>query len=449
MSELLDVGVAFHLFGMDVKWYGIIIATGVLVAVLVACYNAKLKGYSKDLPYELLLWCFPLAIVGARIYYIIFSGQSYTFAEAIAIWNGGIAIYGGIIGGLIGLMLYSIIKKQSLLKVTDIIVPSLIIAQSIGRWGNFANQEVYGKVVTDPALQWFPFSVYIEKLGEWHYATFFYESMICLAGFFLLMFLFKRVKTYGIVTSVYLILYGTERFFLEGMRQESEILFISGTDIPVSQVVSVGFVLAGVILLIVTQILYKKRMQSAALSGGGGAVALKNTSGAAAADCGSTLAKETAAQAAQKQTERGKSECAKTGGCSGKTGGSVPAKASVNKPQDNATRDAKSAENNSTAENDRGQADATSQVNNNQLSQNVQSGKNNLSKQENKSSQPNGNNKKKNNKKRASKMTVSAAKTSEKNSANSADAVKSDVDTPKLAGVVADETKDKNNSDND
>lgn len=262
MTGLLEVGVAFHLFGMDIKWYGIIIATGVLVAVLVACYNAKIKGYNKDFPYELLLWCFPLAIIGARIYYIIFSGQSYSFSEAIAIWNGGMAIYGGIIGGLIGLILCSIIRNQNLLKITDLVVPSLIIAQSIGRWGNFANQEVYGKVVTDSAQQWFPFSVYIERLGEWHYATFFYESIICLIGFILLMYLFRKVKTYGIVTSVYLMFYGIERFFLEGMRQESEILFISGTDIPVSQVVSVGFVLAGAIILTACLIVNKKRKQT-------------------------------------------------------------------------------------------------------------------------------------------------------------------------------------------
>ena len=250
MVNLLEVGVAFELFGLTIKWYGIIIATGVLVAVLVACYNNKLKNYDKDFPYEVLLWCFPLAIVGARIYYIIFSGQSYTFMEAIAIWNGGMAIYGGIIGGLIGLILFSVIRNQNLLKITDLVAPSLVIAQAIGRWGNYANQEVYGKVVTNPDLQWFPFSVYIDKLGEWHYATFFYESMICVIIFVILMLVFRRVKMLGIVTSLYLILYGIERFFLEGMRQESEILFIGNSNIPVSQVVSILFVIAGIALMI-------------------------------------------------------------------------------------------------------------------------------------------------------------------------------------------------------
>ena len=259
MANLLEVGVAFEIFGLSVKWYGIIIATGVLVAVLVACYNAKIKNYAKDFPYEILLWCFPLAIIGARFYYIIFSGESYTFIEAIAIWNGGMAIYGGIIGGLIGLVIFSLIKKHSLLKITDLVVPSLIIAQSIGRWGNFANQEVYGTVVTNPDLQWFPFSVYIDKLGEWHYATFFYESMICLVGFVILMLLFKKIQLGGIVTSAYLMIYGIERFFLEGLREPTEILFIGNSNIAVSQVVSICFVITGIVLLTAILIIKKRK----------------------------------------------------------------------------------------------------------------------------------------------------------------------------------------------
>ncbi len=262
MVNLLEIGVAFEIFGLSIKWYGIIIATGVLVAVLVACYNAKFKNYSKDFPYEILLWCFPLAIVGARVYYILFSGESYTFVEAISIWNGGLAIYGGIIGGLIGLILYSLIRNQNLLKVTDLVVPSLVIAQAIGRWGNFANQEVYGTVVNNPDLQWFPFAVYIDRLQEWHYATFFYESMICVLIFVVLMIIFRKTKAFGIISGVYLILYGIERYFLEGMRQESEILFIGDTNIPVSQVVSIICVIAGLGLLIYVTVMKLKKVRA-------------------------------------------------------------------------------------------------------------------------------------------------------------------------------------------
>jgi len=244
------MNVAFEIFGLEVKWYGIIIALGVLVACFVAVYNCKRKNLNEDLPFEILLWCFPLAIIGARLYYIAFSGQTYSFSEAIAIWNGGMAIYGGLIGGVIGIILFCFFRKQNFLKTLDIIAPSLIIAQSIGRWGNFANQEVYGTIVTNPDLQFFPFSVYIEALGEWHYATFFYESMLNLIGFIVLMWLFKRSNFNGIVTAVYLVWYGIVRFFLEGIRETTEILFIPGTEIMVSQVVSLILVALGIGLLI-------------------------------------------------------------------------------------------------------------------------------------------------------------------------------------------------------
>lgn len=255
------MAVAFEIFGLSVKWYGIIIAFGVLIACLVAVYNSKRKGYSTDLPFELLLWCFPLAIIGARAYYIIFSGQSYTFAQAIAIWNGGMAIYGGVIGGAIGLLLYSIFRKRNFLQTLDIVAPSLIIAQSIGRWGNFANQEVYGTIVTDPSLQFFPFSVYIEALEEWHYATFFYESMLNLIGFFILMWIFKKSNINGIATAAYLVFYGMIRYFLEGIRQTSEILFIPGTQIMVSQVVSVVLVMIGCGILLTLYINKRKKVK--------------------------------------------------------------------------------------------------------------------------------------------------------------------------------------------
>ena len=243
------MNVAFEIFGLEVKWYGIIIALGVLVACFVAVYNCKQKKLNEDMPFEILLWCFPLAIIGARLYYIAFSGQTYSFNEAIAIWNGGMAIYGGLIGGIVGIILYCLIRKQNFWQILDIVAPSLIIAQSIGRWGNFANQEVYGTIVTNPDLQFFPFSVYIDALGEWHYATFFYESMLNLLGFILLMWLFRKSNLKGLVTAMYLVWYGIVRFFLEGIRETTEILFIPGTNVMVSQVVSLILVALGLALL--------------------------------------------------------------------------------------------------------------------------------------------------------------------------------------------------------
>ena len=238
--------IAFVLFGVEVAWYGIIIVTGVAVALLVAVLLCMSRKISTDTPFELLVWCFPLAIIGARAYFCIFSGKSYNFMEFIAIWNGGLGIYGGLIGGLVGLILYSVIRKKNLLSTLDLVAPCLIIAQAIGRWGNFVNQEVYGIQIADPAWQWFPFGVYIEALGEWHYATFFYESVLNVGGFILLLFLFRKNLRPGTVTAAYLIFYGTIRFFLEMLRAPSEILFIGNSGIPISCVVSFVMVLIGI-----------------------------------------------------------------------------------------------------------------------------------------------------------------------------------------------------------
>jgi len=237
--------IAFEIFNFSITWYGIIIASSVLVGLLVAIKLCKIKGINPDSPFELLLWCFPLAIIGARTYFCMFSGDSYTFLEFIAIWNGGMAIYGGIIGGLIGLIIYSLVRKQNLLATLDIVAPCLIIGQALGRWGNFANQEVYGLEITDPNFQFFPFGVYIEKLSEWHYATFFYESILNVIGFLILYYLFRKNLKNGIVTSVYLVFYGTIRFFLELLRESTEVLYLNNTNIPVSCIVSFAMILIG------------------------------------------------------------------------------------------------------------------------------------------------------------------------------------------------------------
>lgn len=253
--------IAFEIFGIPVAWYGIIIVTGVLVALLVAVWLCKIRKISTDTPFELLVWCFPLAIIGARTYFCIFSGQTYTFMEFISIWNGGMAIYGGLIGGIIGIILYCVIRKKNFMATLDLIAPCLIIAQAIGRWGNFVNQEVYGIQITDQSWQWFPFGVYIEALGEWHYATFFYESMLNIIGFILLFLLFRKHLQTGVVVSSYLIFYGTIRFFLEMLRAPSEILFIGNSGIPVSCVVSAVMVLIGIGYLVYLAINNKKTGQ--------------------------------------------------------------------------------------------------------------------------------------------------------------------------------------------
>lgn len=234
---------------MDVSWYGVIIGTGFLVALIMATQLCENRGLNRDFPYDLILWVFPLSLVGARVYYVLCSLDEFsTFWEMCAIWNGGMAIYGGIIGGLIGLVICCLIHKKDIVATMDVVAPCLIFAQAIGRWGNFVNQEVYGFEVTNKAWQWFPACVHITKNGmdSWHLATFFYESFFNVIGCIGLIILLRKVKLKGIVASSYLVFYGIVRFFLEGLRVESYILFIPGTHFPVSQAVSLAIILIGV-----------------------------------------------------------------------------------------------------------------------------------------------------------------------------------------------------------
>ena len=180
------------IYGFEIKFYGIIIAFAMLIAIFMVRRLCIKRDIDPDEIYTLALCVIPLAIVGARLYYCIFSEDSYTFIELFKIREGGLAIYGGVIGGILGIVLYCAIKKNFKLIVVlfDVIVPALIFAQALGRWGNFFNQEAYGEVITNSKFQWFPFGVFIEETGNWHLATFFYESIWNLIGTVILLFVF-------------------------------------------------------------------------------------------------------------------------------------------------------------------------------------------------------------------------------------------------------------------
>ena len=240
----------------EVSWYGVIIGTGFLVAIWIVTQLSEYRKLPKDFAFDLILWVFPLSIVGARAYYVLTSLDEFdSFYEMIAVWNGGMAIYGGIIGGFIGLMICCAIKKKNVFSTTDVVVPALILAQSIGRWGNFINQEVYGWEIKNKAFQWFPFGV---KIGDsWHLATFFYESILNLGGFFLLTHLLRKVNIRGLNTATYLIYYGVVRIILEALREDYYILKIPGTNLAVSQVVSGVIIIIGLVWL--TVLLIKNR----------------------------------------------------------------------------------------------------------------------------------------------------------------------------------------------
>lgn len=270
---LITLAIALGLFAIllvvdmyitDVSWYGVIIGTGFVVALWIATQLAGERNLPSELPYDLILWIFPFAIVFARLYYVLFSLDEFTnFWDVFKVWEGGIAIYGGIIGGVIGLVICALIKKKNIVSCMDIAAPCLIIAQSIGRWGNFINKEVYGFEVTNEAWQWFPFAV--EVGGNYYLATFFYESILNFVGFFILTILLRKSKINGIVASTYLVYYGIVRFFLEGLRIPKYILYIPGTTFPVSQAVSLAIILGGVVwlsVLLIRQRLKQKNEKS-------------------------------------------------------------------------------------------------------------------------------------------------------------------------------------------
>lgn len=251
----------FTIFGYEIRFYGVIMAFSMLIGVILACYLAKKRGVKSDDILLLALIVLPCAIVGARLYYCIFEG-GYSFKELFNIRGGGLAIYGGVIGGIIGIIIFALIKKdfKIVVKLLDICAPCLILGQAMGRWGNFFNQEAYGSFISDPNLRWFPFGVLIEDrcrqtgclcgnvAGAWHLATFFYESLWNLIGFAVLLIVFFKTKKTGLTTATYLVWYGVGRTFIEGLRMDS--LYLGSTGIRVSQALSMLLVLVGVAIFV-------------------------------------------------------------------------------------------------------------------------------------------------------------------------------------------------------
>lgn len=249
----------FSIFGFPIKFYGIIMASAMLIGVFLACRLAKKRNIKSDDIMLLALIVLPCAVVGARLYYCFFYEYQYSFWELFDIRSGGLAIYGGVIGGIIGIIIFALIKRdfKMIVDLLDICAPCLILGQAIGRWGNFFNQEAYGNLITNDALKWFPFAVFIENQNAWFQATFFYESLWNIIGFVLLYFVFKKSNTKGTTTATYLIWYGIGRTWIEGLRSDS--LFIGTTGIRVSQLLSALLVVVGIVILCVNLYLKRKK----------------------------------------------------------------------------------------------------------------------------------------------------------------------------------------------
>jgi len=248
----------FTIFGLEIKFYGILIASAMLIAVFLVQYLAKKRGINPDDIILLALMVIPCSILCARLYYCIFSDTSYTFKTFWQIRNGGLAIYGGIIGGAIAIIVFALIKRnlKLIIKLFDIIVPALILGQAIGRWGNFFNQEAYGNLVTNSNLQWFPFAVKIETIAgyEWHLATFFYESLWNIIGFVLLMIVVRKSKQLGTTTGTYLTYYGLGRIWIEGLRTDS----LYWGPLRVSQWLSAILIVIGISIIVYNYINKRK-----------------------------------------------------------------------------------------------------------------------------------------------------------------------------------------------
>lgn len=243
-----------NLFGISIRWYSALILCGIMLAFFLANKESKKFNLPDEFIFDMGFWVVIFGILGARIYYVIFNFSNYSdnLLDIFKVWEGGLAIHGGIIFGLITLLIYCKIKKVKPLRITDIVVPSLIIAQAIGRWGNFFNSEAHGPITTLANLK----SLFIPDFiingmyidGVYYHPTFLYESLWCILGFIILLLVrrfYKYLKS-GQLTCVYLVWYGIGRLLIESLRTDS--LMIG--SFKVAQLVSLFMIVIGLVFFI-------------------------------------------------------------------------------------------------------------------------------------------------------------------------------------------------------
>ncbi len=250
----LDINrVAFEIFDKPIYWYAIIIASGFLLAVYYGMKRSREFNLDEDNITGMLMVAAPLAIVCARLYYVIFEFDQYKddLLCILYIWNGGIAIYGAIIGALLGVIIYCSFKKMKIRNFLDIGALGLMIGQSVGRWGNFVNAEAYGG---ETSLLW-RMEIYdaAARARICVHPTFLYESLWNVLGFVILHFYSKKRKFNGEVFCLYVLWYGIGRAMIEGLRTDS--LYFFGTGIRTSQMLAILTALAAVVVLVYN---YKK-----------------------------------------------------------------------------------------------------------------------------------------------------------------------------------------------
>ncbi|CAC5960473.1 TPA: prolipoprotein diacylglyceryl transferase [Staphylococcus aureus] len=256
--------VAFNLGPLSVRWYGIIIAVGILLGYFVAQRALVKAGLHKDTLVDIIFYSALFGFIAARIYFVIFQWPYYAEnpSEIIKIWHGGIAIHGGLIGGFIAGVIVCKVKNLNPFQIGDIIAPSIILAQGIGRWGNFMNHEAHGGPVSRAFLEQLHLPNFIiENMyinGQYYHPTFLYESIWDVAGFIILVNIRKHLKL-GETFFLYLTWYSIGRFFIEGLRTDSLMLT---SNIRVAQLVSILLILISISLIVYRRIKYNPPLYS-------------------------------------------------------------------------------------------------------------------------------------------------------------------------------------------
>ena len=256
--------VAFNLGPLSVRWYGIIIAVGILLGYFVAQRALVKAGLHKDTLVDIIFYSALFGFIAARIYFVIFQWPYYVEnpSEIIKIWHGGIAIHGGLIGGFIAGVIVCKVKNLNPFQIGDIVAPSIILAQGIGRWGNFMNHEAHGGPVSRAFLEQLHLPNFIiENMyinGQYYHPTFLYESIWDVAGFIILVNIRKHLKL-GETFFLYLTWYSIGRFFIEGLRTDSLMLT---SNIRVAQLVSILLILISISLIVYRRIKYNPPLYS-------------------------------------------------------------------------------------------------------------------------------------------------------------------------------------------
>lgn len=248
--------IAFNIFGFNVYWYSLCILFGIVIAYFLITKESKKHNINKDIITDLIFYGIIIGLVGSRLYYVIFNLDYYLTnpSQILAVWNGGLAIHGGLIFGTIFVYIYCRKKNINFLRVLDIIAPAILIAQGFGRWGNFFNKEAHGGVTSISTLK----NMHIPNFvidgmninGVYYYPTFFFESIGCIIGAIIIILIRKRKNIkLGISSGLYLIWYGILRFFIESLRTDSLMLF----NLKAAQIVSLVSIIIGVVLIFISR----------------------------------------------------------------------------------------------------------------------------------------------------------------------------------------------------